>query len=188
MKYVAKLHNYPLTWVIDAENETDAETKAWAAIRADMSPEAAHDGGFITVKPETYRQQKERQQKEINEFPLMAAFNEQQFADGMKKLNVDRDGLLSIGAGCFIRKTDRDAFVNMMKRHTDEVKQACAADQTGDGFIYQMFYSCLADHEYSYTGDLSEGIAATPFTLDEINANPALLHGLSKAAAAQTNE
>lgn len=136
----------------------------------------------------TYRELTQRQQDEINAFPLMAAFNEQQFADGLKKLGVDRDGLLSIGAGMFIRKTDRDAFVGMLKRHKDEIKQACAADTTGDGFIYDMFYYCLANHEYSYTRDLSDGIAATPFTLDEINANAALLHGLSKAARAQEGE
>ena len=136
----------------------------------------------------TYTELKQRQQDEINAFPMMAAFNEQQFADGLKKLGVDRDGLLSIGAGMFIRKTDRDGFVGMLKRHTSELKQACAADATGDGFIFDMFYCELANHEYSYTRDLSDGIAATPFTIEEINANAALLHGLTKAARAQEGE
>ena len=137
----------------------------------------------------TYRELKERQQQEVNAFPMFAAFSEKQFDEGMQRLKIkSRKNVLSIGAGVFIRKDDRDAFVSMMKRHTDEVKQACAADQTGDGFIFDMFYSCLADHEYSYTRDLADGIAATPFTIDEINANAALLHGLSKAAKAQEGE
>lgn len=139
----------------------------------------------------TYRELTQRQQDEINAFPFMAAFSEMQFADGMQKWGLkptDRDKVLSIGAGMFIRKTDRDAFVAMMKRHKDEIKEACAADETGDGFIYQMFYACLANHEYSYTRDLSEGIVATPFTIEEINANAALLHGLTKAAREQEGE
>lgn len=137
----------------------------------------------------TYRELKERQQQEVNAFPMFAAFSEKQFDEGMQRLQISsRKNVLSIGAGVFIRKSDRDAFVAMMKRHTDEVKQACADDQTGDGFIFDMFYSCLADHEYSYTRDLADGIAATPFTVDEINANAALLHGLSKAAKAQEGE
>lgn len=136
-----------------------------------------------------YRELKERQQQEVNAFPMFAAFSEKQFDEGMQRLKIrSRKNVLSIGAGVFIRKDDRAAFVAMMKRHTDEIKEACAADQTGDGFIYEMFYACLADHEYSYTRDLSDGIAATPFTLDEINANAALLHGLSKAAKAQEGE
>lgn len=137
----------------------------------------------------TYRELKERQQQEVNAFPMFAAFSEKQFDEGMKRLKIKtRKEVLSIGAGVFIRKSDRDAFVGMMKRHTDEIKQACADDQTGDGFIFDMFYTCLANHEYSYTGDLTDGINETPFTLDEINGNPALLHGLKKAAQTQNRE
>lgn len=36
----------------------------------------------------TYVQMKERHQKEVNEFPMMWAFNNDQFAQGMKKLGL----------------------------------------------------------------------------------------------------
>ena len=36
-----------------------------------------------------YRELKERQQQEINAFPFIWAFNESQFADGMRRLGLD---------------------------------------------------------------------------------------------------
>lgn len=58
---------------------------------------------------ETYVQMKERHQKEVNEFPMMWAFNNDQFAQGMKKLGLqetDTDKIYRIAPGGFIRKTD----------------------------------------------------------------------------------
>lgn len=47
MKYIAKLHNYPLKWEIDAES--DAEEKAWEAICADMDEASVSAGGFLEL-------------------------------------------------------------------------------------------------------------------------------------------
>ena len=38
---------------------------------------------------ESYREMKERQQKEFNAFPLAFAFNEDQFEQGMNRLGLD---------------------------------------------------------------------------------------------------
>ena len=134
----------------------------------------------------TYSELKERQQQEINAFPFIWAFNESQLADGMRRLGLDpekdKDKLCSIGGGGIIRKTDADAMRAMFDRHRRELQEAIAADKTGDGFIYDMFYTELANHEYSYTMDLGEGIAACGLTVEQINADPALIHGLKKAA------
>lgn len=96
----------------------------------------------------TYKQLKDKHQKEMNAFPLGAAFSNSQFADMMQKWGLtvdDADKICSIGAGCFIRKTDKEAFFNMLKRFKDETNAAIAADTTGDGFIYDMFYYELAN-------------------------------------------
>jgi hypothetical protein len=101
----------------------------------------------------TYKQLKDRQQKEMDAFPLGAAFSKQQFADMMQEWGFtvdDTDKIISIGAGCFIRKSDKEAFFNMLKRHDKEMQDAIAEDKTGDGFIYDMFYYELANHEYIY--------------------------------------
>lgn len=101
----------------------------------------------------TYKQLKDRQQKETDAFSLGAAFSKQQFADMMQEWGLtvdDTDKIISIGAGCFIRKSDKEAFFNMLKRHNKEMQDAIAEDKTGDGFIYDMFYYELANHEYIY--------------------------------------
>ena len=134
----------------------------------------------------TYKELKDRQQEEINAFPFIWAFNEKQLADGMRKLGLnpdtDKDKLCSIGGGGIIRKTDAEEMRAMFDRHRRELLDAIEADSTGEGFIYDMFYTELANHEYSYTMDLAEGIAACGLTVEQINADPALIRGLKKAA------
>ena len=140
----------------------------------------------------TYSELKERQQQEINAFPFIWAFNESQLADGMRRLGLDpekdKDKLCSIGAGGVIRKTDADAMREMFARHRRELQEAIAADQTGDVFIYDMFSTELANHEYSYTGDVTDAVNACGLTVEQLNANPALIIGLKKAADDQRDE
>lgn len=140
----------------------------------------------------TYKALKERQQQEINAFPFIWAFNESQLADGMRRLGLDpekdKDKLCSIGAGGVIRKTDADAMREMFARHRRELQESIAADKTGDGFIYDMFSTELANHEYSYTGDVTDAVNACGLTVEQLNANPALIIGLKKAADDQRDE
>lgn len=135
----------------------------------------------------TYKQLKDRQQKEMDAFPLGAAFSKQQFADMMQEWGFtvdDTDKIISIGAGCFIRKSDKEAFFNMLKRHAKEMQDAIAEDKTGDGFIYDMFYYELANHEYCITYDYEETFDALGLTKEQVNADKRLLHGLKKAEKA----
>lgn len=132
----------------------------------------------------TYKQLKDKHQKEMNAFPLGAAFSNSQFADMLQKWGLtvdDADKICSIGAGCFIRKTDKEAFFNMLKRFKDETNAAIAADTTGDGFIYDMFYYELANHEYCITYEYDETFDALGLTEEQVIADKRLLHGLKKA-------
>ena len=131
-----------------------------------------------------YQILKDRQQKEFNAFPMGAAFNKQQFAEMMKKLELlptDTDKILSIGSGCYIRKTDRDALRELIDRLDAEQQKAIADDETGDGFIFDMFLYELGNHEYCITHDLEDTLNALCLTIEEINADSRLLHGLNKA-------
>ena len=131
-----------------------------------------------------YEELKNRQQEEINAFPLGAAFGNKQFAEMMNKWGLtenDTDKIYSIGGGCYIRKSDHTAFHEMLDRHEKERKNAIAADTAGNGYIYDMFYSELANHEYCITLDLEDTIYALGLSVDEINADKRLLHGLNKA-------
>ncbi|MDE6388929.1 MAG: hypothetical protein K2L82_14105 [Lachnospiraceae bacterium] len=138
----------------------------------------------MEVKTETYSQMSFRHQKEIDEFPIGAAFSNKQFEEMMQKWGLkatDTKEILSLGAGCYIRKSDEPAFTEMMKRHSREMEEAVKADQAGDGFIFQMFRDELNNHEYGYTGDESDTLEALGLTLEEIENNPALLAGFNKA-------
>lgn len=135
-----------------------------------------------------YRELKEKQGKEVNEFPKMFAFSNKQFAEGMEKLGLkenETNKLLSIGAGGFIRKSDRKAFDDMFVRQEKELKKAIEEDLTGEGFIYNMFNYELGNHEYCITWELDETLNTLGLTMEEINSNENLLHGLKKAIEEQ---
>lgn len=131
-----------------------------------------------------YQQLKNRQQKEFNAFPLGAAFSKEQFAEMMQKWGLtenDTDKIISIGYGCFIRKSDRERFDEMNARLNKEMQDAIAADKTGDGFICDMIYYELANHEYCITYDYEEAFDALGVTETQVNADKRLLRGLEKA-------
>ena len=134
---------------------------------------------------ETYSQMKYRQQEEVNSFPMMFAFSDKQFDEGMKKLGLeptDTDKIYSLGnTGGFIRRSDSEAFGEMLSRHETEMADSIANDKTGDGFIFSMFDYELANHEYIITGDVSDTLYALGFDEDEVNSTPALLNGLRLA-------
>lgn len=131
-----------------------------------------------------YAEMRDRHQKEYDTFPMIFAFNHKQFDEGMKKLGLeptDTDKIYSIGYGGFIRKTDSDAFGEMITRHSEDMEKAVAADTTGEGFIYDMFCYELSNHEYSYTHDVSDTLDCLDLTMEKVNADERLLHGLKKA-------
>lgn len=132
-----------------------------------------------------YREMKNRHQKEVNEFPMFFAFNEEQFAEGMRKLGLepeDTDKIYKLGnSGGFYRKTDGKALVDMFNRHEKEKAQAIAEDTTGKGFIFDMFLYELANHEYCITYEYEDTFDAVGLTREEIYANNALVAGLKLA-------
>lgn len=132
-----------------------------------------------------YKALRDRQQKEVNDFPFFFAFSNEQFEKGMRSLGLqpsETDKIYKLGnTGGFYRKTDSPRLHEMFDRHDKELHDAIAADSDGTGFIYQMFRYELANYEYGYTGDLEETIDALGLTVDEINASKTLLAGLRKA-------
>jgi hypothetical protein len=131
-----------------------------------------------------YKELKNKHQQEVNNFPFMFAFDNKQFAEGMKKLGLtenDTDKIYSIGAGGYIRKTDSQAMDEMFNRHEKEMQEAINSDITGEGFIYDMFVYELNNHEYGYTGYVSDTLDALDLTMEDINNNKSLLNGLKKA-------
>lgn len=131
-----------------------------------------------------YERIKNRHQREINAFPMGIAFNKKQFAEMLKTLGLtiyDTDKILSIGNGCYIRKTDKEEFSRMLSRHKKEIAFYIAHDKTGAGFIYDMFLYELANNEFCITCDLTDTIEALGLTIEKINKDRRLRYGLKKA-------
>ena len=132
----------------------------------------------------SYQILKDKQQKEFNKFPIGAAFNNKQFNEMLEQwslLPTDTDKILHIGAGCYIRKSDKDAYLNMKRKHIKEMELAIDEDATGDGFIFDMFLYELANHEYCITYELDDTLDALGFTEEEIHEDERLSHRLDKA-------
>ncbi len=138
---------------------------------------------------EGYKELRERQQQEINNFPLGFAYNNRQFEEMMTEwgLNAKKDSDLaqvsSLFAGAYILKKDILAYKSMTQRHNRELAAAIAEDKTGENFIYEMFLYELDDHEYGYTRDTEDTLDALGYTAAEVIGNPRLKCGLEKAIA-----
>ena len=131
-----------------------------------------------------YDEIKEKHQKRVNEFPLMFAFNQEQFENGMKKWGLepnDTDKIYSIGGGGFIRKADLEAYNKLWNDIRKEHNELIKADKTGEGYIKDMFVSELENHEYAYTYELDDTLDALELTIEDIENNSALKHGLEIA-------
>lgn len=127
-----------------------------------------------------YTELKDRQQTEVNEFPLGFAFGQEQFDRMMREWGLnpeDTDKIYSIGGGGFVRKSDADAMHEMFARHEAERK----AMMNDDDYLYDMFRYELANHEYGYTYDVSDTLDALGLTLEQINTDKKLSKAFDKA-------
>lgn len=135
-----------------------------------------------------YRILKEKQQKEFNEAHLLGfAFGQKQFDELMKRWGINPNSkkefkkVAHVFSGAYILVENIPSYRELLRRQQAEFDAAVAADQTGDGFIYQMFYEELCNHEFGYTGETEDTLNALGYSASEIMANPRLKHGLEKA-------
>lgn len=132
-----------------------------------------------------YAEMRKRQQEEVNALPLGFAFSQKQFEEMMKGWGLrpkgDIDKICRIPAGGFVQKKDLPLIRNTFARHHQELDDAIKADETGDGFIYEMFMHEMYNHEYGYTGDPEETLDALGFTYEQVTNNKLLARGFNKA-------
>ena len=129
-----------------------------------------------------YAELKNKLQKEFDEFPFGFAFSNEQFEKMKEELGVkDNSELISIGAGGYIRKSDEQALDDLLNGKEKRIKEAIEQDQTGEGFIKDMFLYELANHEYCITYDLRDTLEALDLTINEIMEDKRLCLGLELA-------
>lgn len=99
---------------------------------------------------QTYLDLLEKHRKEISDFPIAYAFNEQQFKEALEKLGATKDECVTIfNHGDIVKKEDAPKFLKMLKRHTDEVKELLKDEEVAEAaFLYEM-----DNHEYAINWD-----------------------------------
>ena len=133
-----------------------------------------------------YVEMHNRHQKEMDAFPLGFAFSNEQFDEMMRNWGLEpheTDKIMRIPYGGFVRKCDADAFHEMIERHAQE--REVAIKENKDDYLYHMFDYELANHEYSYTGDLTDTLEALDLTLDDVIADPRMDEALKRASRHQ---
>ena len=130
-----------------------------------------------------YAALKQKHQSEIDAFPFGFAFSTEQFnemmVDRFGLTPADTDKIYSIGGGGYIRKCDSDAMHEMFGRHAQE--REVAIRENKDDYLYHMFNYELANHEYTYTYDLTDTLEALDLTREEVDANPIMHEALMRA-------
>ena len=133
-----------------------------------------------------WQELRKRQRAEICTIPIYWAFTDESFDQLLKKLGLTRENysehLCSVFGGMILKK-DKPAMDEMFRRHEMERTAAIAADMTGDGIIFDMFYTELIADEYGYTGAYGDTLDSLGYTMADIEADPRLLNGLEMAAA-----
>jgi hypothetical protein len=136
----------------------------------------------------TYLELKKKQQKEVNEFPMIFAFSQKQLEEGMKRLEIiSTDELFKSSCGMLYRKKDSKMLHEMIERHSKEMEDAIKGDTKGNGFIFEMFNYELANQEYCITGDVFDTLDSLGITFEEVEKDEALKTGLRLAIAMQRN-
>ena len=104
------------------------------------------------MKRQAYLDLQERQRKEIEEFPIAYAFNEQQLAEALEKLGAKKEECVTIfGHGDIVKKENAKPFMDMLKRQMNELQIAMKEETFAEAaFLYEM-----DNHEYAinWSGD-----------------------------------
>lgn len=131
-----------------------------------------------------YEEMKQRHLQEINDFSFFVAFNEEQLKNGLIKLglkNTDIDKIVYVQRNTYVKKEDVKDWGDMLIRHNKELDEAIQNDKTGTGFIFDMFSSELANHEFNYTREIDDTLNALGYTKEDIKQNFPLEFGLNLA-------
>ena len=117
------------------------------------------------MRAEAYLNLQEQHRKELSEFPIAYAFNNEQLKEALEKLgaNSTDECVTVIGHGDIVKKEDAPKFVAMLKRHSTEIHELLQSDETiaEEAFLYEM-----DNHEYAINWDGDADVLAA-FAMDE---------------------
>ncbi|HDF3152199.1 DUF7659 family protein [Staphylococcus chromogenes] len=112
----------------------------------------------------------EEHKREIDQFPLFFAFNDEGIEEGKRKVNAKEDDkIVHVGMNGFVKKADLDAFKDMLDRHEKEHYKNMLESQE---YVYHMVKYELANHEYNISYDVTDAFEACGLTDGIIRENP----------------
>ena len=121
------------------------------------------------MKKQEYVDLRKRHQKEFEEFPIAYAFNDEQLKEALAKLGATKDECVTVfGHGDIVKRTDAKALVELLARHTTELKQKLKDDPD---FAYEAFLDEMDNHEYDINWDGDDDVLdCFNITFDDIKA------------------
>ena len=121
-----------------------------------------------------YKELKERQQEEINNFNFGFAFDNKQFKDMMNKWGLDENDtnkIIRVFSGTYILKSDKTKLDSLLKRHDDELKKAMQDDE----FLQSAFEYEMSNQEYIITYNDVDVISSLGLSLKDFENDSRLL-------------
>ena len=120
------------------------------------------------MKRQEYMDLRKRHQKEFEDFPIAYAFNDEQLREALDKLGAMKDECVTVfGHGDIVKRTDAKALVDLLARHTTELKQKLKDDPE---FAYAAFLYEMDNHEYAINWDGDDDVLdCFSITFDDIN-------------------
>ena len=119
-------------------------------------------------KRQEYLDLQKRHQKELEDFPIAYAFNDQQLEEALKKLGATKEECVTVfGHGDIVKKEDAKRLVEMLENQREEMLQRIRDDVhfAEAAFLYEM-----DNHEYAinWSGD-EDVLSCFGITFEKIN-------------------
>lgn len=110
------------------------------------------------MKKQEYLALQDEQRKELERFPIAYAFNGKQLEEALEKLGATKEECVTVfGHGDIVKKENAKPLVDMLKRHTEEMKERLRTDPdfAEAAFLYEM-----DNHEYAINWSGDEDVLA----------------------------
>lgn len=133
----------------------------------------------------SYAELKQKHREMIDRLPIRYADSEEQFKEMMAAWNLDSstdtDKIFSVGYGWYMLKKDVGLLEDYLTESEKEIKEAIESDETGYGYVYQMFYKALSDSDFRNSLNPYPALDSIGITAEEVKSEPRFMNGFVKA-------
>jgi hypothetical protein len=144
------------------------------------------DKGGLQVNQ--YKEWKDKQAIKFNRLPLHFAFNNKQFKEMLKEVNLTesnyQDQLVDVGEGGYIKKTDKNLLTEYLIDRDKEYKHL----QENKSLMYEAFREELKANSYIITHSKEDTLKALRITPEEVKDNKVLTEIFEKACTQYSKE